>query len=408
MRIAVISSRFPVLSQTFVLNQITALIDAGHEVTIIAGAPEEPGPVHDDVERYGLMERVRYWEARAGEARPGFVARLRHLRRSGIVRTWRVLRRSGFATALIRQERAMKLEALPGFDAILVHFGTLGLECQFLREMGALKGPMATVFHGYDMSIIPRERGEDVYRFVLEGGELLLPISDFWRTRLIEMGADERKIRVHHMGVDPERFVFQARQRAEGEGLKILSVGRFVEKKGFDDGVRAFAAFAARAPGATYRIVGDGELRGEVEALADELGVASKVACTGWAKRDEVQEALKEHHVLFVPSKTGANGDKEGIPVVLMEAMASGMPVVTTYHSGIPELVEDNVSGFLADENDWKGLSEALSKANAADNARLKALGEAGRRRVEEEFSLPELNRDLISILRSISGGATR
>ena len=410
MRIAVVSSHFPVLSQTFVLNQITALIDAGHDVTIIASPPRDREPIHDDVEKYGLMDRVVYWEEADGL---GPQARLQAAGRDlkGIGAFFRrgrvglrnpgLLLAPGVATMQRRLRRAARLRGLPRFDAILAHFGTVAMECRILREMGALEGPLATVFHGYDMSIIPRERGNDFYSPLLRDGELFLPISDFWRRRLLEMGAAEDKIRVHHMGIDPERFRFSPRRSQEGKGARILTIGRFVEKKGIDDGIRAFARIAGEFPAARYTIIGDGELRGAMEELASTLGVAEKVDFVGWARREEVLEMIFAHDLLMVPSKVGSDGDMEGIPVVLMEGMATGMPVVSTEHSGIPELVAHQESGFLAPEGDVESLVKHLRWLLNSPQ-KWEVLGRRGRQIVEEEFSLHVLNERLVQTLEAL------
>lgn len=402
MRIAVVSSSFPVLSQTFVLNQITALLDAGHEVSILAGRPAPDAPVHEDVFRYSLIEKTIYWDELHI---PGALIFGRRLLKRG-VRRLKLLGQTGFANPKERLLRAAALERLEPYDAILVHFGTLGHECQILKELGALKGPMATVFHGYDMSIVPAERGEKVYDHLLQEGDLFLPISEYWRRRLLKMGALESKIKVHHMGVDTGRFRFQARERREGEPFQILSVGRFVEKKGFDDGVRAFSELLKSCPDAIYKILGDGELRRDVESLAELLGVREQVHFLGLATSEEVQEHLATAHLLFVPSKEASNGDKEGIPVVLMEAMASGLPVVTTIHSGIPELVEEGQTGLLAPQGDWRALGACLAEMATFDSTVLKEMGRAGRQRVLDEFDLVSLNRSLVEILEELAAGS--
>ena len=410
MRIAVISSAFPVLSQTFVLNQITAFIDAGHDVTIIADHPKEHGnedtPVHQSVDAYGLRERTLYW---------GFVENpplaerleektdlLKSTDYAQIVRgLWAGREALGIGqgpSTWRRVKRAAHLSTVKPFDAIIAHFGTVGLECQALREMGALKGPLITVFHGYDMSLYLREKGFDVYDELLKNGELFLPISGFWKRRLLRMGAEEERTIVHHMGIDPARFTYEPRTPSDDGEVRILSIGRFVEKKGFADGIKAFALIAEEFPKARYTIVGDGDLRPELEALIEELGVAEGVELTGWADREEVLQALQEHHILMVPSLTAADGDMEGIPVVLMEGMATGIAVVSTRHSGIPELVEHERSGLLADEGDVEGLADALRRL-VGDPRGWEEFGRQGRATVEEHFSVRELNRRLIEMI---------
>lgn len=398
MHIAVITSQFPVLSQTFVLNQITALIDAGHDVTVIANRPRDKTPVHADVERYGLLERTIYWDQCLSlQTR----ANWRRLLQGGL-RGGRSLLLGQGESLRTRFRRAAHLSKAPAFDAIICHFGNLARECQILRDLGVLRGPLATVFHGYDMSQELQLRGPNFYDQLLQKGDLFLPISGLWRERLIELGAAPERTKVHHMGIDLERFEFQPRKPAEDGTIRLLSIGRFVEKKGFAAGLRAFAKVAPDYPNLRYTILGDGELREELEGLTQNLKIADRVELPGYKSRHEVQAQLQEHEILFTPSQTAANGDMEGIPMVLMEGMASGMPVLSTRHSGIPELVEHGKSGFLAGEGDVEELARYLRDLLEKPEA-WEAMGQAGRAAVEAGFSLRDLNNRLITHLEELA-----
>jgi colanic acid/amylovoran biosynthesis glycosyltransferase len=410
MRIAVVTGHFPTISQTFVLNQVTGLIDAGHEVTVIASPPLEDEALHPAVEEYGLMEKVHYWagdpsdETSAAGALLGAARTAKPKRLIRALRTSRqAIRRGGDKWNAEIVARAVRTAPLPEFDAIVCHFGTLGRKCQMLRDMGALRGPLATIFHGYDMSLFLKKRGEDVYDRLFERGQLFLPISEFWRERLIGMGAPSAKTVVHRMGVDPGRFRFGERQPGKGGEIKILSIARMVEKKGLSYGLRAFARVVADFPQARYTLIGDGPLRHDLEGLVHELGIPENVDFTGWRDRDEVQQALQEHQILMVPSVTAENGDMEGLPVVLMEGLATGIPVVSTRHSGIPELVRHGQSGLLARERDVDGLEEHL-RTLLENTDFWSGYGRRGRAIVEDEFNISKLNHRLIELLEQRFG----
>ncbi len=401
MHVAVVTGHFPTVSETFVLDQITGLVDAGHKVTVIASAPRGDVEAHDVVEEYGLLEQVVYWSGIPGvtwmlEAGRGGLNR-RILSELGELA--RVIRDSGESVFRLAN-RAVHLSRTPRFDAILCHFGHVGLICEVLRALGKLRGPLATVFHGWDMSAFVNRRGDRVYDRLFEKGDLLLPISEFWRRRLVEMGAPKEKVFVQRMGVDPERFSFRKR-RSTGKAVRILTVGRLVEKKGIRYGIEAFARLADDFPNARYRVIGDGPLREELEDLCTMLGAAKRVEFVGWRTRAEVKKELGEHHLLVAPSVRAADGDMEGIPVVLMEAMATGMPVVSTRHSGIPELVADGESGILVEERDVAGLAEALRRL-LEERESWGQLGQQGRQIVEKRFSVGQWNRTLVERLEEM------
>ena len=404
MHIAVATGPFPVVSKTFILNQITGFLDAGHEVTILARPHKNPGTTHRAFEDYELEKRIIYWSSHT-RREPTFRPLIEAIGDCGltstkeaVLRSRNAARRSGAAWNLRLAEKVVRTLPTPPFDVVLSHFGTVGRTCQILRECGALEGPLATIFHGYDMSSVLDEQGPSFYRRLLDQGELFLPISAHWKRELLAMGASEERTRVHHMGVDPGRFSFHTRTPDDDGSVRILSVARLVEKKGLEYGIHAFSEIAEEFPGVQYTIVGDGALRDELEALSRRLGVDDRVEFAGWKDRDEVVEALSEHHLLMTPSVVAEDGDMEGIPVVLMEGMATGIPVVSTRHSGIPELVEDGESGLLADERDVDELAEHL-RTLLQDPSLWERMGRRGRQIVEEEFSVDVLNERLLVLL---------
>src|SRR6185436_3798725 len=199
----------------------------------------------------------------------------------------------------------------------------------------------------------------------------------------------------HHMGIDCGRFRFRARQKEPGQAPRLLSIARLVEKKGVEYAIRA----AARLRGVDfhYDIVGDGPLRPGLEQLVRELDVADRVNLLGWKQQTEVVQLLEQAHLLVAPSVTGRDGDQEGIPVAMMEAMAMGLPVLSTQHSGIPELVEDGRSGYLVPERDVDALAEGLKRLLTAPE-QWAEMGEAGRRRVEADYDIHRLNDRLVGL----------
>lgn len=408
-RVAVLVRKFPKLSETFILNQITGLIDAGHEVDIFAWTAEDDGAVHGDVQAYDLMGRTHYLQVPRSRLRR-IAGTLRRMggsrgawRRPSLVLRSLDARRYGRAAASLELLYAGASLARNGpYDIVHCQFGQLGPAALTFRETGALSGRLVVSFRGWDVT---GHRGRDRYGALFRTADLFLPVCDVFRDRLIEMGCDPARIRVHRSGLDPERFRFFERRRAPDAPTRLVSVARLVEKKGVEYGIRAVARLMESGRPVVYTIVGDGPLRPELEALADGLGVRGAVRFDGELDHDGVMAALADAHLLVAPSVTARDGDQEGIPNSLKEAMATGMPVVTTLHSGIPELVEDGVSGFLVPERDVDALAGRL--IFLADHPeRWPPLGRAGRERIEADYDARTLNRRLAELYGELLSGS--
>lgn len=414
MRIAVVAGQFPVLSETFVLNQITGLIDRGHDVEILANDPGISPKMHPDVEKYGLLERTFYWGdggVRKRTAAKHIVTAVLGAKRG---EAWRLVRESFSASKAMGEpwsaalvQRALLASGREPYDVILCHFGTTSRQVQILRDMGALQGKLATVFHGYDMSVFVRERGMQIYEQLLERGELALPISEHWQDLLLRMGADKERVIVHRMGIDCAKFAFKERvldEHDRQQAVRFVTIARLVEKKGVEYVIRAVAELVGRHPQIQYEIVGNGPLEAWLKALIVDLGVQKNVRLLGWMEQAEIIRVLERQHILVIPSVTAANGDKEGLPVVIMEGMAMGLPVVSTFHSGIPELVVDGVTGYLVEERNVEELVDRLEKL-VVEPALWVEMGRAGRQAVEERFDIDRLNDRLEAVLQELVDG---
>ena len=403
LRIAFFVHEFPALSETFVLNQASGLVEQGHDVTIFAERPRDEPRIHPDVSRYGLIGRTRYLGMpRRKIARLLCAGRpLLHLVRSrpstamGALSVPRFGRDAWSLRLLYWSERLM--DEGP-FDVIHCHFGPIGQLAAKLRDIGAFAGLLGTVFHGVDISAYVRGR-PDYYQYLFTRGDLFLPISEKWRRRLEGIGCNPARIVVHHMGVESRRYRFRPRRFEPGKALRLLTVGRMVDKKGVEYALRAVAMLSRRGVLIQYALVGDGELRHSLTRLAEKLGIASQVRFFGWQDQQAVVRHMARNDVLLVPSVTSEDGDQEGIPVTLMEAMASGMLVVATDHSGIPELVEDGCSGILVPERDVRGLADALAGLVTHPET-WPDMSRAARARVLDDFEIEALNRSLIKTYR--------
>lgn len=408
MKIAFVVEAFPVLSQTFVLNQITGLIDRGHQVDIYAEFKESLEKVHTDVRKYDLLSRTFY--------HPKVPKALGYRFLKGL---WLFLIHFPFAPLLLLRslnifkykKDAASLRLLyatipfvkrrPAYDVIQCHFGLLGIKGMLLRDIGAMQGKLLTAFHGVDISQNLRLFGVSIYDDLFAQGDRFLPISYHWQQRLIELGCDPQKIVVHRMGIDCQRFAFLPRAIEPGAPVRLISVARLTEKKGIEYGIRAVAAVLRQFPNLEYTIVGDGELRIELAALIQTLGVTQQVKLLGWRNQTEVVELLQRSHILLAPSVTAKDGNQEGIPVALMEAMAMGMPVISTYHTGIPELVEAGISGLLVPERDSEALAAKLHQL-VSHPEQWASIAQAARLRVEQLHDIHCLNDQLVQLYQQL------
>jgi colanic acid/amylovoran biosynthesis glycosyltransferase len=403
LKIAFYLGKFPILSQTFVLNQITGMIDRGLEVTLYAGKVVHHETIPSEIVKYSLLDRVKYVPA----IPPSYAHRLlkaewlafskgRWRRQMPLLRALNVKKYGRYAASLRLFYAAVPPLPLPAYDVIHAQFGPLGLKALALRQIGALRGKLVTSFRGFDATSRLKSQPQ-LFSELFREGDLFLPVSRSLRQKLIDHGCDEEKIVVHHSGIDCEKFRF-AERRPNGMGtVRIIAVGRFAAKKGLSYAIRAVGRLVASGRKASFTIVGDGELRSEMEELIAELGLAGTVRLPGWQPHSEVISLMRDAHILIAPSVTAHNGDQEGIPNSVKEAMAMGLPVVSTVHGGIPELVDDGISGFLVAEKDVEALADRLAFLHDRPDT-WPEMGRAGRAKVEKEFDINILNDQLVQL----------
>ncbi|MBD2101127.1 glycosyltransferase [Leptolyngbya sp. FACHB-261] len=401
MKIAFFVGEFPSLSQTFVLSQITGLIDRGHEVDIYADAAGNTVKMHPDVEKYRLLERTYYLPDVPDNGALRILYSLKLLLSNYFLdpvvasKALNVFKYGKKAASLKLLYASLPFfKRRPSYDIIQCHFGLCGVKAMLLRDIGAIQGKLVTTFHGVDISGNLRKFGNHIYDQLFDKGDFFLPISEHWRRRLVELGCNEKKIGVHHMGIDCSRFSFKPRQMHDDGCLRLVTIARLVEKKGVEYGIRAVAQLAKRGHSVEYTVVGDGDLRQDLEQLSQKLDVSHIVKLPGWKQQPEIIEILTGSDILLAPSVTSGDGDQEGIPVVLMEAMALGLPVLSTEHSGIPELVKHGHSGFLVPERDVDALVDKLELLIANADA-WASMGKSGREYVEQYYDIHKLNNQL-------------
>jgi glycosyltransferase involved in cell wall biosynthesis len=209
-------------------------------------------------------------------------------------------------------------------------------------------------------------------------------VSNFIRAHVQALGFPRERTHVHYIGIDVQGF--RPRESAEEEAV-VLHVARLVEKKGTRYLLQAFANCAGRYPQFRLVIVGDGPLRRSLESLAANLSLGERAHFLGALPHEEVIRWVRRAAVIALPSVRARNGDAEGLPIVLLEAAAHGVPVLASRHAGIPEATVDGETGYLVGERDVAALSGRLDEL-MRDGWLRRRMGAQARALVEERFDI--------------------
>jgi glycosyltransferase involved in cell wall biosynthesis len=283
------------------------------------------------------------------------------------------------------------------------HFAPDGVAAMPLAAQ--LRIPLIVTLHGYDVTVHPQRFrrnpvGRTLYlqrlRQLWEQAEQFLCVSEFIRQRALAIGFPESKLRTHYIGIDAHKF--RPRSIAREPGL-VVFVGRLVEKKGCALLLEALRRTLGRVPGLHAVVIGEGNLRGELERQVAKLSLP--VAFLGGQDSDVVRSWLARAQIFCVPSITAADGDSEGFGMVFAEAQAMGTPVISFRHGGIPEAVADGETGILMKEGDAAALASAIESllGNPQEWARL---GRGGIARVASRFDLTARTSELEEIYSEV------
>lgn len=410
-RCALFLNRFPGLSETFIVGQAQALLEQGVDLDVFSDARATDGASRYARLAPDLADRTYCrptMPVRPLRRRGRAVAILakRAVRDPVLVQRWvsSVAEHSGRSSP----SRLRSVFDLPptghrtAYDAVICHYGHVGARAVRLRKLGALHGPILTIFHGHDVSSYLDHGGLEQYAELFDVGDLFLPVSEHWRERLIELGCDDSRIRVLHVGVDTRSLSYRERNISQSSPLRVLSVSRLVEKKGTEYGLKAIAKLVDSGVDVEYTVIGGGPLSDRLAGLTGDLGLNHRVRFLGAQPPTVVAAELDKADVLIAPSVTAADGDKEGVPVVLMEAMAVGVPVIATRHSGIPELVRHEQTGLLVEERDADGLATQIDILRSRPRL-AETLTRRARILVEDEYDVQNQARRLLAMVQSLS-----
>jgi colanic acid/amylovoran biosynthesis glycosyltransferase len=281
------------------------------------------------------------------------------------------------------------LRILAKTDARLLHIYFGHIAVHLLPLIRAWQKPSIVSFHGADVMV---DMGRPAYRSatreMLDAVKLVLVRSESLRRAVIDLGCDEKKIQLQRTGIPLDEFPFRGRSfppRGRGGEWRFVQAGRLIEKKGLPVTLHAFARFSGQYPNARLTIAGEGPLLSTLQEVARELKIDNRISFTGFISQEQLRDLFYASHIFMHPSETGSDGNQEGIPNSMLEAMASGLPVFATEHGGIPEAIENGVSGVLVPEHDHEELGRTLLNA-VQDPDFLSRVARAGADAVAQEF----------------------
>jgi colanic acid/amylovoran biosynthesis glycosyltransferase len=289
---------------------------------------------------------------------------------------WRISR-----SELVALTRLLNIE-----DAQLLHIYFGHIAVHLLPLIRSWPRPSIVSFHGADVMV---DMNKPAYRQatmeMLSGVRRVLVRSESLRRAVMSLGCDERKIEILRTGIPLDQFPFRERAVPRNGEWRLVQACRLIEKKGLPVTLRAFAIFKKQYPRAILEIAGEGPLLPSLKKLTAELDLADNVRFRGFLSQEALRELFYQSHIFLHPSETGSDGNQEGVPNSMLEAMATGLPVFATKHGGIPEAIESGVSGVLVTEGDFEELAGKLLKA-VKNTESLGGIALAGSNRVAREF----------------------
>lgn len=377
-KIAIYSQTFLSPSMTFIHNQTVGVSEVFHPLVLTSFHTNRSRFPHRPVyeKRKSALDRYLCWLFRKTGAKYA---------------VWSPAQERYFKTVLEQNNVSL----------IHAHFGPAALEVMpVAKKLGI---PLIVTFHGYDASSLLSNK---IYRInvreLIDYAETIC-VSDFFRNKILELGGDPARVHTHYIGISTDFFSFRKRELLknkikDGSDVVCLQVSNFVEKKGHKYTVEAFSRLLKSHKNVKLLLAGDGPLIDDVRSQVKSLGIDDSVEFVGRVDSHEVQQLMADADLFLHHSVTAQNGDMEGIPTVIMEAMACGLPVVSSNHSGIPELITSGCDGLLVNEKDVDGYVEALMEMLRSEQD----FGASARKIIENKFNLEIQNQELVILYRDV------
>jgi len=263
----------------------------------------------------------------------------------------------------------------------LAEYGTTAE--MYLESIKELNIPLIIHFHGYDASKKQIIKANNNYRKSFDYASYVIAVSKKMYQDLLAIGCPERKLKLNTYGPNPKFYEVNPLFGNE----QFIAVGRFVNKKAPYYLLLSFAEVIKEFPNAQLIIAGKGELWDTCKNLSVALGLEQNVSLPGIISPEQFQEYLSESMAFVQHSVIAEDGDSEGTPVAILEACAAGLPIISTYHAGIPDVVIDSYNGFLIKEHDYKAMANKIKHILSAKDLAI-SMGENSRKRIQDNFSL--------------------
>lgn len=402
MKIAVLTSQFPAISETFVLNHITGLLDLGHEVDVIAKYASKEAVIHEDVLKYKILEKTRYLEDGndvGGESISTKVGRFIKLMVFHPQIFILCLARScGFKKEFSMNIflLAQKFLSFPKYDIIHCHYGFNANFICVLKDLGVLKSKIVVTFHGADLRY-GLNKGGNVYHRLNYFASRIIAISQYSSAQLDLLGIEKEKISYIPLGIQIEELQSVKRRVYDETQIHLITTARLVEEKDFFTAIEAIFILKERRPFLSlhYWIIGDGPLKAKILERITELNLKKNVHLLGPLDQRLVFQQLAKADIYLLTSQ------KEVLPIALIEAQGVGLPAIVTHIGAVNEIVLDKESGFVVPIGDVQAIVERIEYLidypELADE-----MGRFAKKMVERRFSAKDINYKLLKLYKDV------
>lgn len=399
LKLGYIMSRFPKISETFILYEILAVQELGAKVEIFPLIKENQSVCHKEAEALVRIAHYhKYFSFSILKAQLYFL----FLQPIGYLRTLievllnTLKNKNFFIKALIIFPKSVRFAyemQKMKISHIHAHFATHPTVAAFIIHR--LTGiPFSFIAHGSDLHV-----NRTMLDKKIAASTFAVTCSKFNKELMVTSAGEQMREKIHVIYSGVELDVFSPNfNKPTDRPIQIICVGSFEEVKGHKYLMQACKLLQDRGIKFHCHLVGDGPVRGTIEKLITELRLDDRITIHGLLQRQEVAKILQESDIKAAPSAPTLDGKREGLPCVLIEAMAAGLPIVSTQLTGIPELVDDQHTGFLVEPHNAEELANALQKLCESHELRIQ-MGKAGRKKVQEGFDRKKNTKTLLKLI---------
>lgn len=379
---------FPTFSETFIVSNITAAIDAGYEVKIIVDVinPKSNTSQSSILAKYGLLDKVSKFQQPEGNTFrkiKAILSLLNPLLSYYYVKYWILKGKKSLDYLFILNYYLEYRNA----KVIHVHFATAIHPLFELKEMGFLKSKIIVTFHGYDEhGLLYGEQLTNTIHNFKKYVSHITTNSQYLKSKLETKGFNPDDIKIITIGIDTSFFKDEKDHDIENKPFKIVTVGRLVEIKGQVYGIKAVKVIKDKGYNVAYTIVGDGDELINLQELVAKLNLEDTVTFYGLGNQNEIKLVLKEHHLFLMTSTSDRNGRSEAFGVVSLEAQAMGLPVLGFQSGGFPETLIEGKTGVTVKDKDIEAMANTIEDL-ILNGGKLQEMGKAAKKYIRDNFS---------------------